>query len=290
MTYNPYAIYVHCDGAMNYDSNSSGGIGYVIIFPENIELEPITNSVGKFVGANIERLELEAIIQGMEEILRLSKKYSAQFRKANHIIITTDRFALNDEERTNPHRIRQWRKNRWHNHEGKPIKNSDLLDKLDKNRKKLVGNLHCRVNIQYERRKKNKPADKLAKAGKDFPLKKDNIAIKGTKPAKRLFEGLLIDYKKLNKKEELIIHIYRKEPVREAWEIFAEVCKGKFYGYKLKIYAEDRLASRLQRQHIYRVKIKDVLRYHINVYGQIYDYKNKTKLLNLTNAQHFRNY
>lgn len=283
MVYNPYAIYVHCDGAMNYDSVSSGGVGYVIVFPEVIEIETISASIGKYVGANIERLELEAIIQGMEELLRLFKTQSNQLRKANQIILCTDRFALNDQDRTNPYRIKEWRKNNWHNHEGKPIKNSDLLDKLDKTRKKLVDSLHCRVNIEYERRKKHKPADKLAKAGKTLFTRKENIAIKGTKTAKKLYSGPTIDYKHLNVHEELIIHIYRKEPVREEWEVFVEICKGEHQGYKVKIYADNALASKLQRRHIYRVKIRQVFSYHIHIYSSIYDYKNKSKILNSIN-------
>ncbi len=283
MVYNPYAIYVHCDGAMNYDSDSSGGVGYVIMFPEVIEIEPISASIGKYVGANIERLELEAIIQGMEEVLRLFKTQSNQLRKANQIILCTDRFALNDQDRTNPYRIKEWRKNNWHNHEGKPIKNSDLLDKLDKTRKKLVDSLHCRVNIEYERRKKHKPADKLAKAGKTLFSRKENIAIKGTKTAKKLYGGLTIDYKRLKPHDEIIIHIYRKEPVREEWEVFAEICQGEHKGYKVKIYADNALASKLKRQHIYRVKIRQVFNYHIHIYSSIYDYKNKSKILNSIN-------
>jgi len=283
MTFNPHAIYINCDGAMDYDSKNTGGVGYVITFPDFIELETISESVGRFLGANIERLELEAIIQGMEEILKLSKIHNQELRKATQIIIITDRFALHDQERTNPFRIKEWRKNGWHNHEGKPIKNSDLIDKLDKIRKKVCDSLYCRVNIEYQRRKKNKSADKLAKAGKQLALNKNNITVKGAKPARRLLEGISINYNKLQGNEELIIHVYRKEPVREQWEIFAEVCKGNFRGNKLKIYADDILAMRLQRQHIYKVKIKEVFRFHILIYNSLYDYKNKSKVLSSTN-------
>lgn len=279
MTFNPHAIYINCDGAMDYDSKNTGGVGYVITFPDFIELDTISESVGRYIGANIERLELEAIIKSMEEILRLSKKYNKELRKAGHIIITTDRFALQDQERTNPYRIRDWRKNDWHNHEGKPIKNSDLLDKLDKNRKKIYDSLYCRVSIEYQRRKKNKTADKLAKAGKKLAINKNSIAIKGAKPAKRLFNGVSINYNQLKEKQDLVIHIYRKEPVREQWEVFAEVCKDDFLGKKVKIYGDDILAAKLHRQHIYKVKIKQVCKFHILIYSNLYDYKNKSKIV-----------
>ena len=283
MTFNPYAIYINCDGAMDYDSKATGGVGYVITFPDFIELETISESEGRYVGANIERLELEAIIQSMDEILKLSKIHNKELRKATHVIIITDRFALQDQERTNPFRIRDWRKNDWHNHEGKPIKNSDLLDKLDKNRKKINDSLYCRVSIEYQRRKRNKTADKLAKTAKELAISKNDIAIKGAKPARRLFKGVSINYNQLKGNQDLVIHIYRKEPVREQWEIFAEVCKGDFLGNKLKIYTDDLLAAKLQRQHIYKVKIRQVFKFHILIYSYLYDYKNKSKIISQTN-------
>jgi len=283
MTLNPYAIYINCDGAMDYDSKSSGGVGYVITFPDSIALDSISNSIGKYVGANIERLELEAIIQGMEEVLRLSKRHFSLIKKSNQIIFITDRFALQDQERTNPYRIKEWRRNNWHNHEGKPIKNSDLLDKLDKTRKKVIDTLHCRLNIEYQRRKKNKSADKLSKEGKTKALKREDLAVKGTKTGKRVYNGLTIDYKKLNEKEELLIHIYRKEPVREQWEIFAEICDGIYTGGKIQIYTDDILAAKLQRHHRYKVRLKSVFRFHVNIYKTIKEVKKESIILNNTN-------
>jgi ribonuclease HI len=275
MTYNPHAIYVYCDGAMDYDTKSSGGIGYEIVFPDSVDLENVQHSVGRYEGANIERLEYEGLIQGMEEILRIIHNHKEKLRNANHIIFVTDRFALHDGERTNPYKIRAWRTNKWHNHEGKPIKNSDLLDKLDKTRKKICDLLFCRLEIIYKPRRFNKVADKLAKVGKKLPIASDAIAVKGTKTSKRLFNGASVDYGQLHEKEELILRIYRKEPVREQWEIFSEICEGRFLGRKIKIYADDDLAAKLQRQHKYKVRLKSVLRFYVNVYKTIHDIKTK---------------
>ena len=205
MSYNPHAIYVHCDGAMDYNSKSTGGVGYKIIFPDFIDLESIPESNGRYEGANIERLELEAIIQSMEEILKVSKIHNKEkLRNANQIIFVTDRFALQDSDRTNPFKIKEWRKNGWHNHEGKPIKNSDLLEKLDKTRKKIHDLLYCRVRNKYKPRKLNKAVDKLAKAGKELALIKNDIAIKGTKTARRLFDRISIDYKLLKGNQDSV--------------------------------------------------------------------------------------
>lgn len=167
---NPYALYVFCDGSMDYDSKNTGGIGLEIKFPDFVDLESITSSVGKYEGANIERLELEAILQGMNEVVKLFENEKGKLRNVNQIIFITDRIGLTDTERTSPYRISEWRRNRWHNHEGKAIKNSDLLNKIDKTRKKITLKTRCSLQIKYGRRKFNKTADKLAQKGKNKRL------------------------------------------------------------------------------------------------------------------------
>jgi ribonuclease HI len=287
MTYNPHAIYVHCDGAMDYDSKCTGGVGYKIEFPDFVDLESIQESIGRYHGANIERVELEAIIQGMEEILRICKNNKEKLRNVKQVIFVTDRFALQDSDRTNPYKVKEWRSNKWHNHEGKPIKNSDLLDKLDKTRKKICESLYCRVEIIFKPRKFNKAVDKLAKKGKSYPIINETIAVKSTKTSKRLFDGNLIDYKLLKDKEEYSIHIYRKEPVLEQWEIFAEIIEGNFSGRKMKIYVDNLIAAKLQRQHKYKVRLKTIYRYHCTIFRTIIEIKSKPSNIN-TQVSYFK--
>ena len=161
----PYALYVGCDAGMDYTSHNPGGIGIFIEFPDTVDLEPIEIKSGQYVDANIERLELEAIIKGMDEVINLFGKYPDKLESITMIYIMTDRFSLSDDERTNPNRIKEWRKRGWETYDGKPIKNASLLDKLDKMRKKLNVVTHCRIAIKYIPRKFNKTADKLAKQG-----------------------------------------------------------------------------------------------------------------------------
>ncbi|MFC2118330.1 hypothetical protein ACFLSY_06790 [Bacteroidota bacterium] len=106
---NPYAIYVFCDGAMDYNSENSGGIGYLITFPETIELEDIFISKGIFVRSSIERIELEAMIEGMEATIDVVKEYNEMIRGTS-IIFVTDRYPLREDDRTNPYKIKNWRK------------------------------------------------------------------------------------------------------------------------------------------------------------------------------------
>jgi ribonuclease HI len=275
---NPYALYVYCDGAMDYDSKNTGGIGYEIVFPESVDLDNIRESFGRYQGANIERIELEGIISGVEAVIRVFEKEREKLKNINTIIVVTDRFRLNDNEGTNPFRIKDWRKNKWCNHEGKAIKNSDLLDKLDKKRKKLSEIAYSNVRIEYKSRKLNKVADTLAKNGKKKLITDDRIAVKGLKVGKRKFEGIEVIYKSLKEKDEMLVHIFLKSPVNDQWEILVEICNGINIGRKVKIYSDDKLASKLQRRNEYKVKLKTVYSHHVTIFRSIKKLKNSNNI------------
>ena len=232
MTFNPYAIYVNCDGAMDYNSENTGGVGFVIKFPDNVQLDDISLSLGVYTGGNIEMLEIEALIQAMKEVINVFKSQRDKLRSVNQIIFITDRFGLCDSEKTNPYQIKEWRRNKWKNHENKPIKNRDLLDELDKTRKKLSDLSYSRINIEYRPRKKNKEADKLAKAGKKYGIKTDKLAKKGEKIGRRKYSGPEVKYKLLSEKEELHIRIFRKDPVQDKLEDWCEICEDNRQGQK----------------------------------------------------------
>jgi ribonuclease HI len=278
---NPYALYVCCDGAMNYDSKNTGGVGIEIIFPEFIGSESIKISLGKYEGANIERLELEAILQGMKKVIELFENDKDKLGNIKKIIFTTDRLSLNDEEKTSTYRIKDWRRNDWHNHEGKAIKNSDLLNQIDKTRKKIVDKTFCSVEIIYRRRKFNKTPDKLAKDGKNQPIAKTNIALKGIKIGRRNYDGIEVDYELLEEEKEYFVHVFKKESVREQWEIGVEICEGKYLGQKLKIYTEaiSEIESKLHRHHKYKIRTKKVYTHHVAIYETIEEIKNNEDVL-----------
>jgi ribonuclease HI len=148
MIIDPYAIYVYCDAAMDYDSKNTGGVGVEIRFPEFVDLGSIKKSIGRYEGSNIERLELEAILQGMNELIDIFQSQKKKLRNIGRVIFITDRAGLDDSEKTSPYRIRDWRKHSWHNYEGKPIKNKELLDRIDKTRQKLHRQANCYIGIR----------------------------------------------------------------------------------------------------------------------------------------------
>lgn len=260
------AIYIYCDGSMMYDSQSSGGIGFVIKFSEYLELEDYSEHDGIYVDSNIERLELMGLIAGIQGLRDFLKLNELDLSQTSKIIVITDRFALQDSERTSPYKIRDWRSNHGKNFEGKEIKNWDLLNKLDKTRTKLGNEARKSIRIEYRRRKLNKEADKLSKLGRKEGLANRSISIEGHKIGKRKFDGPEILYKQFANKEALIVNIFRKRLIKNSWEIDAEICSEKKHGHRLKIYTDYELQEKLQRGNQYEVRIKKVCNHHVEIY------------------------
>ena len=106
--FNPHAIYVRTDAATKL-SDSFGGIGIQIQFPDDLNLEEIHKSY-KVENQNIHRLEQLGIIEGIKELLRFSEKNIHKLRSVKQVILNSDRFSLSDEELNNPGRVAQWKK------------------------------------------------------------------------------------------------------------------------------------------------------------------------------------
>ena len=263
---------------MNYSLGNPGGIGFNISFPDSVPLEPIPISIGVYKGANIEMLEIEALIKAMEKAIEVWEEYREYLVSVNCIILITDRFGLRDDEKTSPYKIQEWRRNGWKNYEGKPIKNHKQLDQLDKMRKKLSSTSRCPVKINYRRRKQNRVADKLAKAGRKEGLPIDKLAKKGEKIGKRKFDGAEIPYSKLREDLSLHVNVFRKDPVQDEWEVWVEICNGDDVGNKLKIYASNVVAAGLKRGNEYLVKISAVFKHHIHIYSEIEHVPKQPKL------------
>lgn len=271
--HDPDTLYIHCDAAMDYDSQNSGGVGFTIIFPDFMGLKNVEKFIGRYVGANIERLELEAILRGMNELLKLYKIYPDKFKNLRNIIVTTDRSGLDDEYKTSVYKIQGWKRNRWYNYEGKAIKNSDLLNDVDKTRRKIMSRTHCFPRIKYQPEKYNKVADKLSRAGKRKSKKRSDIALWGMKIGKRIYNGGEVNYRILTAKDKYHIRVFRKEPVRNQWEINVEICKGRLLGQKMKIYTDTAMQKKMHRWHHYFIIIKEVFNHHVTIYKNIKELK-----------------
>lgn len=279
-TNDPRALYIYCDGAMDYVKDNPGGIGYIITFPDNIQLEPIPVYSGTYTGGNIERLEIEALIEAMKGVHDLYDRLHDELSAINRIIFITDRFGLREDEKTSVYKIAEWRRNKWKNHEGKPIKNHHLLDELDKTRAKLCKKARSRVHIEYRPRKKNKQADKLAKAGKTGGPSIEKLKKKGEKIGKRKFDGAELSYSSIRKDNQFHVNVFRKDPVQNEWEVWVEICDGEFRGRKLKIYTDDILAKKLKRGNQFIVKVKTVYKHHIAIFRTLKEKKSIIPAIN----------
>lgn len=263
--FNPYAIHVRCDGAMNYGRKNIGGAGFQIDFPDHIKIESQSCSVGRFEGDNIETLELRAINEGMNELLKIGKKFPQEFIKVQTIIFVTDRISIADNDKTNAYAISGWRKNNWHSHDGRPIKNDKLLDQIDKKRKKIMDSFRCRVEIKYTRRKYNKSADNLAKAAKENPILHKSANGRTKKIGQRLFSGPEINYSLLKREEELFIYVFLKDSVGDLWEIWADIYDGQHKEKKIKFYLSSKDEMSIHRKHYYKIMLRNVYKYHVEI-------------------------
>ena len=176
---------------------------------------------------------------------------------------------MREAQKTNPYAIREWRSNNWKNHEGKPIKNHELLNRLDKLRRKLSQTSRARINIEYRSRKQNRAADKLAKAGKKDGSIITTLLKKSEKIGRRKFDGAEIKYNQLSPRQEIHVNIFKKEPIQDQWEVWAELCEGENEGQKMKFYVDDVLADKLNRGNQYILKVKQTYRFHLDVFRTI---------------------
>lgn len=156
------AILVFTDGARDRDPKQTGGTGFVIKFPHFLCLPDVQESFRRD-GQGIHRLEMIAILEALDWLNMWVKKNGELIKNVSGVIVSTDRFSVT--ELVNSWKISACRRQGWKNHEGKPIKDSDLLDTIDKSRTKLRKTIHGTIEINYLRRKHNKEADKLSKRG-----------------------------------------------------------------------------------------------------------------------------
>ncbi len=262
---NPNVIHIRTDGAMDLDTQQTGGTGFVINFPELYEIPDIQESFRRDK-QGIHRLEMIAILEGIEALTKWVKNQGKNSIDCSRVVIHTDRHSLIDNELLNPWKIAGWRKNKWKNHEGKPIKDKDLLDSIDKARKKLSAKIRKRVEIVYVRRKFNKQADKLSKQGKKGEVRSRKIiSEKYSKISKRLYDGDEISYKELKAGDPLEVRVYKKDSVQKDYEVSGEISDGDLFGKKIKIYVSILQELELHRHHFYKIVIQDVYKYHVRI-------------------------
>lgn len=250
---------------MEYRPGNPGTIGVDITFPDPLHLPAMRRMFGSYSYGNIERLELNALILGMQTFLEAYASNEPALRSVSRVIFVTDRLGLSDQNRTNAYRIRQWRHDKWRNFEGKPILNADLLEALDKARRKIATTTNWAVAIEFQPSKYNRQPHKLAKAAKGQPPAKSQVALKGLKIGKRLHGESEVDYKMLRPRDQLSVRVYFKRPIQDQWAISAEITNGHLAEKKITIYAAAHVEQALHRQNHYQITIREVFTHHITI-------------------------
>ena len=262
---NPHAIQIHCDGAMDYDPQQTGGGGYEITFPDSIDAEPIQYFY-RSDGRGIHRLEMISIIHAMEGLLEYAKANPDIVRQASGVEIYTDRHSVTDGELINPYKIQGWRKNKWKNYEGKDIKDADLLDKIDKTRLKLAKAVGGQVSVDFKRRKENKVADKLSKVGKKSRnYNKKEYRAKNRRVIRRLYDGEEVIYSDVKAGDIAEMRVYAWELLKKEFEVCFEACSGEHEGKIIKTTVSPELKASLHRGHVYLIEIDDVFNHHVSI-------------------------
>ena len=151
-------IEVFTDGSLRKEKNGDV-CGYGIYFPNRelknvaapFTIEPLTNN----------RAELYAIYRAIRKI----EKYFV----FNKIIINTDsEYSKNSLTIW----IHKWKKNNWINSKKKPVKNKDLIQKIDSLMQKYPNKIIVQWVRAHAGTKGNEEADRLANKGSDIYKKK----------------------------------------------------------------------------------------------------------------------
>lgn len=256
---------------MEYDSRQTGGTGYLIEFPYSMGDLPCISDSFRRDGQGIHRLELIAILEAMDALLAYWKREGVDLTQASAVVIHTDRHSITDGGLYNPWQVARWRRSNWKKQDGNSVKHADLLDQIDKRRKKLAKAVNGRVEVVFVREKKNKQADKLSKKGKaEGTQGRKIIQTHQAKVAQRRFDGPEVKYKTLCSGDELDVRVYRKDPVSDdQWEVSAEICAGAREGFVVKFHVDSAQEQELHRQHRYRVMVEEVLKHNVRIYPNI---------------------
>jgi ribonuclease HI len=261
---NPHAINIHCDGAMDYDTNHTGGNGFIIEFPDDFNLGPILKSI-RIDGYEIHQIEIISILEAMDELLSFYKRCPETPCCSSGVLIFTDRFSVPDL--LNPYRIKEYRKyNKWINYEGKAIKDKDLIDRIDKTRTKLSHVVGGRIEINYESRKNNRIANNLSHAGKKILTTSKKFLLKKSKRVnKRKYDGTEISYSTLKEGDILNVRMYAWEMISKQYELSVEVYEGSFLGQTIKISIDKEMKNKLHLSYCYLISVKKIYRHHIQI-------------------------
>ena len=258
MPYEPYALTIHVDGSAFDNPGGAGGVAGIAEYPESMNCDPVIIFQIGYDQTTNQRMELHACIEALEWI-----RANARLLGFSRVVILSDSMYVCD----NYSRAKYWKKDKWHNREGRPVENTDLWERI----LFLVPKLGVRIEIRYEHGKSTplgKNVDRLAKETAQGPGKIRDSGFRGGEISRtRLPGGAATMFQAKGQKE--LIRIYRKAPIFRGKEL---KCKVSFEvvseetGASLSkhfAYTSHEIEEGLHRSHLYRVQFNDNPRHPI---------------------------
>jgi ribonuclease HI len=248
------ALKIYIDGSCRKNPGGSGGFAARIEYPFDWDRPDELLDYCGYFETNNNRMELRACLFAHEWILDRCEEVGVQ-----HVQIVTDSKYVYD----NYNRAIGWSRNGWCNFHERPVENPDLWKDLLRIRRKLGFRLRVEVKlIAGKSTPITKAVDRDAKTASTLPTRVD-----------RGFQSGKIGRSKNNSGkaakmypaagEELVIRIYqtfvRGNVQKIKFQTFSEEKKDFFD--KHVAYAEHTIGNALHRQHVYRVRMNDVLQY-----------------------------
>ena len=246
------------DGNSYKNPGGAGGFACIGRYPEDSNRPDEEIFSEGFHESSINRMELSACIRALEWIAE--QKHTLGVQRVQ--LITDSLYVYNNHK--NP---TIWRRQRWCNHLGKPIENSDLWRRY----LSALTKVHFRVDVLWMKGKKSpilKMVDRAAKAAGKAPSQVDR-GFRGGKVGKSKTGGEKSSSSLFPASGQIAtIHIYRSQMIRKehhkvSFDVF-DPARGRFT-QKSRAYVSKTLIGDLHRHHCYRVRFNAEPEYPIIV-------------------------
>ncbi len=242
---NPHAYNLYSDGN-NYRKTDYGGFAVALEYPSANWKEPEIICGKGYISTTNNRMELRAVIEAMKWIERNQKrlKYPTFDIHSDSAYIVDNQFIC-----------AEWRKNKWRNHNGKPILNHCLWREYLNQRTKVV------VNILKIKGKSTDLANLVDKAAKRFgqsPTTKDLGHVSG-KFAKSQSPNGRTEIFPADGNTYTVRHFMDKLVIKGEYEIRFDLysVEDEEYVGKYKAYISSDMVDELHRGHHYDLTFND---------------------------------
>jgi len=250
MSLDPRAVHIYTDGSCYKNPGGRSGCAAIVHYPDHLQHEDEQIVDWGCGESSNNRMELLACIRVLKWI-----RENANWIGVTRVQVVTDSRYVHD----NLVRAQQWKKNGWRNHFGEPKENADLWKQLLSARSKT----RIPVHFQWTSGKKSPILKRVDKAAKSAAQRADK-ADRGYRPGTVARSMVNAAARRFPAHGQIaLIRPYRKAVFRQEEKIRFDVLAEDAQSYveSCYAYAVPALAADLHRQHGYRVRFNDNVRY-----------------------------